>query len=137
MQSSRSTALLATEAYAALAARYAEHLMDPGVIVHIVVDTIAPAASPSVRFEQVLDHRRRVVAFIEAEGSSIDNQRPSRMIGDEAIVLEADSVWFSRLDKIRSLPLAGSPEARGALRVFFQIFKNHTRRAGVPAWDAA
>jgi hypothetical protein len=69
--------------------------------------------SPSVRFEQVLDHGRRVVAPIEIDRVTVDDQRPSRMIGDETIVLEADSVWFSRLRKIPGLPLAGTPEAGG------------------------
>src|SRR3981081_1167949 len=115
--------LFATEADAPLAAPDAEHLMDPGVIVAVVVDAVAPGVAPSVRLEQVLDHGRRVVALIEFDGASIDDQRPSRMIGDETVVLEADGVGFSRLGKLRSLPLAGSPEAGGALRVFFQILK--------------
>jgi hypothetical protein len=66
-------ALPAAEADASLAARDAEHLMDPRVIVHIVVDAVAPDVSPSVRFEQVFNHGPRVVALIEVEGTSIDD----------------------------------------------------------------
>src|SRR5437868_6018313 len=101
--------LLAAEASSSLATRDAEHFMDPGVIVHIVVDAVAPGVSPSVRFEEVFDHGRRIVAVIERDSLSIDNHRPARMIGDETVVLEADGQWFSRLDEVRSLPLAGSP----------------------------
>src|SRR3981081_1434326 len=120
--------LFATEADAPLAAPDAEHLMDPGVIVAVVVDAVAPGVAPSVRLEQVLDHGRRVVALIEFDGASIDDQGPSRMIGEAAVVLEADAVGFSRLGKIRSHTLAGSPEAGGALRIFLQVFKNQHDR---------
>ena len=61
--------LLAAEADPPLAARDAENLMDPGVIVHVVVDAVAPSVAPSVRFEQVLDHGRRVVTLIEIDGA--------------------------------------------------------------------
>lgn len=42
---------VAAEPNAALAARDAEYLMDPGVIMHVIVDAIPPAISPSVRFK--------------------------------------------------------------------------------------
>jgi hypothetical protein len=69
------------------------------------------------------------VALIEIDGASIDDQRPSRMIGDETVVLEADGEWFSRLRKIPGLPFARAPEAGGALRVFLQIFNNRHDRS--------
>src|SRR5258705_197061 len=71
---------------------------------------------------------RRAAALMELDGASIDDQRPSRMIGDETVVLEADGVGFSRLGKLRSLPLAGAPETGGALRVFFQILNDRHDR---------
>jgi hypothetical protein len=42
---------LAAEADPALAACDAENFMDPGMIVHVVVDAVAPWVVPSVRFE--------------------------------------------------------------------------------------
>src|SRR5215211_930195 len=89
------TPLLAAEASASLATRDAEHLMDFRVIVHVVVDAVAPGISPAVRFEQVFDHGRRVLALIEGDSSSIDNQRPAWMIRDETVVLKADPVRLS------------------------------------------
>ena len=91
LQSEYST-FLAAEADPPLAARDAENLMDPGVVVHVVVDAVAPCAAPSVRFEQILDHSRRVVALIEIDGAPVDDQRPPRMVGDETVVLEADGM---------------------------------------------
>src|SRR5258708_2077243 len=125
---SEDSTLFATEANAPLSTCDAEHLVDPGVIVPVVVDAIAPGVAPSVRFEQVLDHSRRVAALIEFDGASIDDQRPSRMIGDETIVLEADGVGLSHLGEIRSLPLAGAPETGGALRIFLEVFKDRHER---------
>ena len=74
---------------------------------HVVVDAIAPSVAPSVGFEQVLDHGRWIVTLVEIDGAPIDNKRPSRMIGDETVVLEADSVGFARPCEVRSFPLAG------------------------------
>src|SRR5258708_17102820 len=42
-------ALVAAEPNTALAARDAEHLMNPGVIVHVVVDAVAPGVSGRTR----------------------------------------------------------------------------------------
>jgi hypothetical protein len=72
---------LAAEADPTLAARDAEDIMDPGVIVHVVVDAVAPCVAPSVRLEQILDHRRRVVALIEIDGASIVNSGTGADIG--------------------------------------------------------
>jgi hypothetical protein len=46
------------------------------------------------------------------------------MIGDKTVVLEADGVGFSHMDKNRSLPSARSPEAGRALGALLQILKN-------------
>jgi hypothetical protein len=42
------------------------------------------------------------VALIAFNGASVDDQRPSRMIGDETVVLEANGVGSSRFGKIRA-----------------------------------
>ena len=55
-------ALVAAEADAAFAARDAEHLVDSGMVVHVIVDAIAPGIAPSIGFEQILDHGRGIVA---------------------------------------------------------------------------
>src|ERR1700742_3609592 len=97
----------AAEADPTLAARDAEDLMDPGVIVHVVVDAVAPCVAPSVRLEQVLDHGRRIVTLVEFDGTSIDDQRPSRMIGDDIVLLKADGMGLARPNPIRGFLLAG------------------------------
>src|SRR3954452_10139890 len=80
--------LVAAEPNAALAARDAEHLMDPGVIMYVVVDAVPPGVSPSVRLKQVFNHGRGVQAVIESDGVTIDNERPPWMIRDETVILK-------------------------------------------------
>jgi hypothetical protein len=95
--------LVAAEPNAALTARNAEDIMNPGVKVHVVIDAVAPGVAPSISLEQVLDHGRRVMALARFDGAAIDDQRPSRMMGNETVVLEAGGKGFSRLDEFRSL----------------------------------
>src|ERR1700750_1468396 len=44
-----------SEPDATFAARDSKHLMDPGMIVNVIVDAVAPSVAPAVLFEQVLD----------------------------------------------------------------------------------
>jgi hypothetical protein len=120
--------LFAAKSYAALAARDAEHLMDLGVVMHIIVDAVAPGIFPSVRLEQVFDHGRGVLAVIESDSFSADDQRPARMIWDETVVLEADPVGLSRSHEVHGPQLAGPPQASCALRIPLQVFKGRHDR---------
>src|SRR5216683_2301733 len=70
--------------------------MDPGMVVYAIVDAITPRVAPSVGFEQILDHGRGVVAVAQFDRASIDDQRPTRMIGNQPIVFEANSVGLPR-----------------------------------------
>jgi hypothetical protein len=47
--------------------------------------------------------------LIEIDGASIEDQRPSRMIGNETIILETDGVGFAVPREIRSMSFAGAP----------------------------
>src|SRR4051794_39348486 len=107
--------LVAAEPYAALAARDAEYLVSAGVVVHVVVDAIAPGICPSVRFEQVFDHGRGVLALRQNDSFSIDDKRPSRMIWNETVILKADPVRLSHFRKVHGRPLAGASQTGGTL----------------------
>src|SRR5258705_2625152 len=106
-----------------VAPRDAKRFMDSGVIVHVIVDAVAPGVSPAVRFEKVFEHGRGVLAVIERDSFSIDDQRPARMIWDETIVLEPDLVGLSHSREVNGLPLAGASKTGCALRVSLQVFK--------------
>src|SRR6266849_1936229 len=51
-------AVAAAEADAGLPARNAQHFMGAGMVMHVVVDTVAPRISPAVALEQLLECRR-------------------------------------------------------------------------------
>lgn len=63
------------------------------------------------------------MALVEIDHSPIDDQWPSRMIGNEAVVLEADGVWLPAPRVLQSFPFAWSLETGGALSVLLHIFK--------------
>src|SRR5215469_15548546 len=107
--------------------------MGPGVIAHVIIDAFAPGVAPSVDFEEILYHRRRIVAFVEIDCASIDDQRPSGMIGDDAIVLEADGMRLSLSSEFGSVSFSGAPEARGALSIFLQVLKDRHDRPLSPS----
>src|SRR5215207_7711517 len=115
--------VLATEPDATLATRDAERFMDSRVVVHVVVDAVTPGITPSVRFEQVFDYGRGVLAVIQSDCSSIDNERPPRMIWDKTVVLEADRVRLSHSREAHGLPFAWASKTGCALRVSLQVFK--------------
>src|SRR4029453_17427571 len=54
-------ALVAAEARATLAARDAEHLMNPGMVMDVVVDAVAPGIATTVGLEQFFHPARRIV----------------------------------------------------------------------------
>jgi hypothetical protein len=85
--------------------------------VHVVVDAVTPGVCPSVGFKQVFDYGRGVLTVFESDSVSIDDQRPSRMIWNETVVLEVDLVRLSRSREVQRLLLAGATQTGGALRV--------------------
>src|SRR5262249_52102217 len=59
------------------------------MIMHIVVDSVAPRAAPTVRFEQLLKHGRRIGRIDQVDRAAIADKRQRRIVWDPAIVLEA------------------------------------------------
>src|SRR5262245_18539453 len=92
-------ALAPAELHARPALGDPQHLMGPGVIMHVVVDAVAPGAAPAVAGEQLLEDRRRVEGIHEPHGAAIDDERPFRIVGHQSIVRQADASGFSRPHK--------------------------------------
>jgi len=53
------------------------------MIVDIVVDAVAPRASPAVAAEQLFKHRRRVEGLRQPKRVLVDDEWPSRMIRND------------------------------------------------------
>jgi hypothetical protein len=60
--------------------------MDSGVILDVVVYPVAPGITPAVSLEQVLHDGRRIAPVAEIDCAPVDDERPSRAIGDETVI---------------------------------------------------
>src|SRR5262245_11448373 len=107
-------ALASAELHARPAPGDPQHLMGPGVVVHVVVDAVAPGAAPAVACEQFLEDRRRVEGIHQPHGAAIDDERPFRIVGHQSVVRQADGSGFSRPHQaieIAAARLAGAGDA--------------------------
>src|SRR6266480_5186171 len=85
-------ALVAAEAHLRMAARDAEHLMHGGVIVHKIVDAVAPHRAPAVGAEQSFNRLFGMVV-VDSDHALVD-QEWHRVVRHEAVVFEDDGAWF-------------------------------------------
>jgi hypothetical protein len=51
--------------------------------------------------------RCRIELFRKPDGAAVEDQRPSRMVGGDAIILEAEAVGFPLPDYAREIVLRG------------------------------
>ena len=69
------------------------------MIMGVVIDAIAPRASPAVAVKQLFEDRRRIQARRSRNGALVDDQWPSRMIGNEPVILEPEGLGRAFLTK--------------------------------------
>jgi hypothetical protein len=79
---------VSAELHLAFAAGNAEHLVNAGMVVQIIVNAVTPGIAPAVAFEQFFEHSRRIELFRKPHCTTINDERPFRMIGNDSIVLE-------------------------------------------------
>src|SRR5215475_4295927 len=80
-------ALQTAKLHLAFAAGDVEHLVDARVIVNIVVDAITPGIAPAIGREELLEHGSRIEPVIPTHRAAIENERPARVIGNDAVIL--------------------------------------------------
>jgi hypothetical protein len=119
--------LAAAETHPALPAGDPEHLVDPRVVVDIVVDPVPPGVAPSVGLEEVFHDCRGIVSLAEIDGASINEEWPSRVIGDQTVILEAYGMRLPRPRELRGFVAAGTAQTRRALNVFLRVLKDWHR----------
>src|SRR5262249_37603053 len=88
-------AALSTKTDIGAAARNAQHLVDPRMIVRIVEDPVAPAVAPAVALEQILEHRCGIELPRQTNGVTIDDEWPAWVIGNEPIVGKTKFVYLT------------------------------------------
>ncbi len=100
--------------------------MGAGVIVNIIVDAVPPRIAPAVALEQLFKNRSGIERPRQPDRPLINQERPSRMVWDEAVVFEFVArrlpLAYQRFRTIRPLP------AGCFLRNVFDAFQNvHVR----------
>src|ERR1700685_1823292 len=118
----KSPAFVAAEPHLGAAARNAEHFMDARVIVQIVVNAVAPAISPSVALENILDDRSGIEIARKTDGATIDDDRPARVVRDAAVVPERVGIRFRFSDQLIQLRRLWPVPARQVLRGLLYVF---------------
>jgi len=116
--------LAAAETHPALPEGDPEHLVDPGVVVDIIVNPVPPGVAPSVGLEEVFHDCRGIVSPTEIDGAPINDEWPSRVTGDQTVILEAYGMRLPRPRELRGFVAAGTAQTRRALNVFLRVFKD-------------
>src|SRR5947209_6163803 len=80
--------LIAAEADARVAAGGTEYFVRAGMIMHVIIDPVAPAAAPPVVFEQPFEDGGRIGVAFHVNGGAIVDERQLRIVRDEPVVVE-------------------------------------------------
>src|SRR5262245_27434887 len=104
--------------------------MDP------VVNSVPPHIPPAVAFEKIFKHGSGVQGAGQPDSALVDNERPTGVIGNKAIIFEFVSAWLAPKEKgfeiVRVPPAGGFPD--DMLGVFQQA---HLSRSLAVKWGQA
>ena len=81
------------------AARHAHHFMNSRMIVEVIVNAATPALAPAIAFEHILQHCRRIKRAWQTNRPPHHQDRPTRMIGNRAVIFEVKRTRFRNPDK--------------------------------------
>lgn len=109
------TAAASAELHPAFAAGNAEHFMDAGMVVHIVVNAVALGIAPAVTFKNLFKHGRRIEVVPQSDCAAINDKRAFRMIWNHTVILEADCAGLPFADETAE---GATPRPRPAGEVF-------------------
>jgi hypothetical protein len=70
------------------------------MIVQIVIDAVSPGIAPAVLLESVFEHRSRIERRGTFHGIAVDDDRPARVIGHHAVILEAKEARLPLADQL-------------------------------------
>src|SRR5258708_1532793 len=127
---SQGTTKASAELHLAFTAGNAEHFMNAGMVVHIVVNAVTPGIAPAVAFEQFFEHSRRIELFWKPHCPAINDERPFRMVGNDSIVLEMKCTRLPFADEGTEISAGRARPAGDLLRDFLRVFEH--RHGGYP-----
>src|ERR1700730_10427365 len=77
-----------------LPARNAEHFMNSGVVMRVIVNAIPPGIAPATALEKLFEHSRRVELPRKPDGAPIEHEGQLWIVRNDAVVLEPESICF-------------------------------------------
>jgi hypothetical protein len=89
-------AIVAAETDRTIASSDAEYLVNARMVMHVVVDSVTPRVTPTVSLEEVFHDCCGVEIVRKSNRAAIQGKRPMRMVGDNAVVFEFESVHLAR-----------------------------------------
>src|SRR4029077_17259066 len=119
----KGAAAIAAQPNLGAAAGDAEGFVNARMIVQIIVDSVPPAVAPAVTFKQFLHHRGRIERTWQVDRAPIDDDRPTRVIRNFAVVAEAKRAPLATAQQSRGLLRRRTLPAGDLLSRFFQFFQ--------------
>ena len=95
----QNTTAVSAELHLAFAPGNAEHFMNAGMVVHIIVNAITPGIAPPVAFKQLFEYGRRIEIVRKSHCAAINDKRPFRMVGNDSVILETECTGLPFADE--------------------------------------
>src|SRR4051812_35507749 len=106
----------------------AKDFMNARMVMDVIVNAVAPGVAPSVLHEEFLEHSRWIESTPKSHRTAVDDQRPVRMVRNDAVVLETEGLRFSRPHEPSEV-IRRRPRPSGSfLGNFFERFQRGHRR---------
>ena len=132
-----------TQSNLGIAARDAEHLMNSGVVMDVIVNFIPPVAPPAVFGEDLLENRCRIERARKANRCAIDDEWPAQLMGMTPSSLKRAVFAFrARINLGRSFR-SGRRQPVTCSAIFFAVSTMaignllKRRMAPQPIWDTS
>src|SRR4051812_45518538 len=85
------------------------------MVMNVVINPVAPGIAPAVDLEEIFENGCRIQRVWKRTDAAINNQRPMGMIGNQAVVCEAEGMCFARTHQRREFAFRRSVPASGFL----------------------
>src|SRR6266851_3953644 len=114
---------IAPEPYAGVSARNAEHFMGARMVMHVIIDAVAPGVSPAIALEQFLECRCGIAGIGKPQGAAIMDERELRIVWNRPIIPEHGLVRLAFVDSFPHGACGGSSDPGDGFKRLFQCFQ--------------
>src|SRR5262249_18906283 len=94
----------AAEANPGMAAHDPEHFVRARVIVHVIVNAVAPGIAPAVVRKQLFKYRRWIEVVREADRAAVEDEWQFGIVRNDSVVSEAERIRLAAPDGVTKVP---------------------------------